>query len=286
MLPPPSKYRKVNIDGPLKTYVSNPMVYQLPVAQARSIVETPVVNQDEFCTSQLQQLTDLVLSFHRSAKRERGGGAMQVMTPGWNRQLEPEAERSLKVQKAMQDFRSHSKIPGEETWGSVGDYPVCKKQFIFLCFVYPGVLLVPVLCLSEFHGCWSERRWISTRLHWVHQTVTTASLSDSYSLLFWLDFPFLDIKYLIAFWELKTLSPTGGAQPAGTSGDHSEVDEGGQRESSQFDRLAIKLDLTTSCAIDLKKQEQLEVGVIYLKYFNSDRYFSLIVFNWLMTVTY
>lgn len=115
MLPPPSKYRKVNIDGPLKTYVSNPMVYQLPVAQARSIVETPVVNQDEFCTSQLQQLTDLVLSFHRSAKRERGGGAMQVMTPGWNRQLEPEAERSLKVQKAMQDFRSHSKIPGEET---------------------------------------------------------------------------------------------------------------------------------------------------------------------------
>lgn len=44
---------------------------------------------------------------------------------------------------------------------------------------------------------------------------------------------------------------------------HSEMQEGRQKESCPFDKLATKMGLPTNCDIDLRKQEELEVTGVF-----------------------
>ncbi|XP_035517685.1 protein TASOR [Morone saxatilis] len=235
---PAPKHHRLNMDGYLRSYLYNPVLYLLSVARARLMMEAlcgPEEPQDvrprKSCggqreatgkemtssakdgqtnTQKMQQLIDLVLTCKRNAEnevnREEGGGGM-VKAPGRKRRLEQEkAERAIKFLKASQEPGRHSKIPVE------GNQVPAS----------PGSLA---------------------------SVIGSVGLKD------------VDLREDGSELAAKLLSLLTGLNQAarGTATQNvCEVQEEVHRESCPFERLATKLGLPTNCDIDLRKQEELE----------------------------
>uniref|UniRef100_A0A8C4IIZ5 TASOR pseudo-PARP domain-containing protein n=1 Tax=Dicentrarchus labrax TaxID=13489 RepID=A0A8C4IIZ5_DICLA len=235
---PAPKHHRLNMDGYLRSYLYNPVLYLLSVARARLMMEAlcgPEEPQDvrlrKSCGGQreatgkemtssakdgqtkaqkMQQLIDLVLTCKRNAEnevnREEGGGGM-VKAPGRKRRLEQEkAERALKFLKASQEPGRHSKIPVEGN-----QVPASPGSFA--------------------------------------SVIGSVGLKD------------VDLREDGSELAAKLISLLTGLNQAARGAANQnvcEVQEEVQRESCPFDRLATKLGLPTNCDIDLRKQEELE----------------------------
>nr|XP_015814187.2 uncharacterized protein tasora [Nothobranchius furzeri] len=126
-LHPPPKHHRVNMDSYMKSYLSNPALYLLPVARAEQVVNSvcgpeqrqeTAANSIAGCTNdrKIQQLLDMFWTCKRNAElevRREGGEALKV--PGRKRKMEQEtAERALKYFKKSQETGRHEKIPDGE----------------------------------------------------------------------------------------------------------------------------------------------------------------------------
>ncbi|XP_036007474.1 uncharacterized protein LOC105938223 isoform X1 [Fundulus heteroclitus] len=117
-------YRRVNTDSYLRSYLSNPSVYLLPVGRARQAVEAhcgPEQPQEKTSRSdareahaqKMQQLLDQILASKKNAetevRREEGDG---LKLPERKRKLEQKtAERALKYFKASLETGRPDRIP-------------------------------------------------------------------------------------------------------------------------------------------------------------------------------
>lgn len=213
-------YRRANTDGYLRSYLSNPAVYQLSAGRARLAVEVHCgsVRPPEKTSvndgapkeaagnhaQKMQQLLDQILTCKKNAEsegRREEGGALKV--PERKRKLDQKtAERTLKYFKASLDAGRPDRVPVE---GS--KIPSSHISF---------ASIIASLGLKD----------VDLREDGSEVTVRF-------------------------FKQLKGLVHAANRSP---SEDPEEV----PKDSSPFGRLAVKLGLPANCDIDLRKQEELE----------------------------
>ncbi|XP_047203621.1 protein TASOR isoform X4 [Girardinichthys multiradiatus] len=213
-------YHRVNTDGYLRSYLSNPTVYLLSVARARQAMEAhcgPEPPQEKASRNdggpreaagqsvqKMQQLLEQILACKKNAeteaRREEGDG---LKAPERKRKMEQKtAERALKYFKASLETGRPDRIP-------VGGNKTPASHFSFSSIITS--LGVKDVDLRE-------------------------------------DGSEVSVKFLR---QLKGLVHAANQNPT-------EAPEEGQKESSPFGRLAVKLGLPANCDIDLRKQEELE----------------------------
>ncbi|XP_069025657.1 protein TASOR isoform X2 [Embiotoca jacksoni] len=243
----PPKHHRVNLDSYLHSYLFCPTHYLLPVPRVRQLVEAHC-GPEQLPEERPEQLPEQLPEGRPEGRSRRGGGPKEAAGDPRDRQ-----STTQKMQQLIDLVMTCKRNAENEVKREVADglRPPGRKR------------------KQEQEAAERALKFLKTSQELGRHKITVdgspaasspVSLSSMIGSVGLRDVDLRDDGSELTVKLLGLLTGLNQAARGGTNQSLSEAREEGLRESCPFDRLATKLGLPTSCDIDLRKQEELEMA--------------------------